>query len=144
MASAAVLALVLLDWWVGYWTAIVRQRAKHGMVVFDRHLVDMLADPVRYRYGGPSWLVRVACRLAPRPDVILILDAPPEVVRARKQEVTLDESRRQRHAYRRLAADLPGTHLLDATAPSGQLLTEVTALLRQEIGTATGSGRRRG
>ena len=33
--SAASLMFVVMDWWIGYWTVIVRQRAKHGLVVFD-------------------------------------------------------------------------------------------------------------
>lgn len=148
LASAAVLGAVLADWWIGYWTRIVAQRAKHGFVVFDRHLVDLLVDPRRYRYGGPWWLARAACRLAPRPDLVVVLDAPPEVVRARKQEVTVEESRRQNAAYRRLAADLPGARLVDATAPPEQVLKAVLTMVREKAETMTAarvaaSGRRR-
>ena len=73
--SAAALTFVVMDWWIGYWTTIVRQRAKNGLVVLDRHLLDVLVDPLRYRYAGPLWLVRAMCRLVPRPDVIAVLDA---------------------------------------------------------------------
>ena len=73
--ESAALTFVVMDWWIGYWTTIVRQRAKNGLVVFDRHLLDVLVDPLRYRYAGPLWLVRAMCRLVPRPDVIAVLDA---------------------------------------------------------------------
>jgi thymidylate kinase len=131
--SVAALIFVTLDWWVGYWTRIVRQRAKHGLVVFDRHLLDVLVDPVRYRYGGPSWVARAACRLVPRPDVTVVLDAPPVVVRARKQEVTPAESERQSQAYRRLAAEVTGAHLVDATVAPDEVLEAVTTIVRQHI-----------
>jgi len=137
--SAAALIFVVMDWWIGYWTKILRQRAKHGLVVFDRHLLDVLVDPLRYRYAGPSWLARAACRLVPRPDVIVILDASPAVVRARKQEVTPEESRRQSLAYRRLAAETPGAHLVDATGPSEQVLASIMMILRRQMLTAAGS-----
>ena len=131
--SAVALAFVVADWWVGYWTRIVHQRAKHGLVVFDRHLVDLLADPRRYRYGGPAWLARAACRLVPRPDVLVVLDAPPAIVRARKQEVPPAESERQRLAYRRLAADRAGAHLVDAAAAPDEVVQAVTSLLRRRL-----------
>lgn len=131
--SIAAVIFVILDWWIGYWTRIVRQRAKHGLVVFDRHLLDMLVDPLRYRYGGPSWVVRTACRLVPRPDLIVILDAPTSVVRARKQEVTTAESERQSLAYRGLAAAAPGAHLVDATMTPQQITEAVILIVRSHL-----------
>jgi thymidylate kinase len=131
--SIAALIFVTLDWWIGYWTWIVRQRAKLGLVVFDRHLLDMLVDPVRYRYGGPPWLARAACQLVPRPNIIVVLDAPATVVRARKQEVTPAESERQSLAYRRLAAEVTGAHLVDATVAPEQVLEAVTTTVRRHM-----------
>ena len=133
VASVAALSFVVLDWWIGYWTRIVRQRAKHGLVVFDRHLLDVLVDPMRYRYGGPLWVVRAACRLVPRPDLIVVLDAPTSVVRSRKQEVTTAESERQSLAYRRLAADLTDAHLVDATGNPQQIVETVISIIRGHL-----------
>jgi thymidylate kinase len=137
LASSVLLALVLLDWWIGYWTQIAKQRAKYGLVVFDRHMLDMVVDPARYRYGGPPSLAQLACRLAPQPDVMVVLDAPPEVVRGRKQEVTPEESRRQNLAYRRLAGRVPGAVLVDATAAPADVLRAVTAILEDHIDATT-------
>jgi thymidylate kinase len=133
VTSTGALMFVVVDWWIGYWTHVARQRANQGFVVFDRHLLDVSVDPRRYRYGGAVWLVRVACRFVPRPDVIVVLDASPAVVRARKQEVSLGESRRQSLAYRRLAARTRGAHLVDASMPSEQVLEAVMVILRREI-----------
>jgi thymidylate kinase len=126
-----------LDWWIGYWTWIIRQRANHGFVVFDRHLLDILVDPVRYRYGGPSWVARAACHIVPRPDVIVVLDAPAVVVRSRKQEVTPAESERQSLAYRRLATEIAGAYLVDASVPSEQVLDIVMTILRRVMRQST-------
>ena len=140
--SVAALSFVMLDWWIGYWTRIVRQRAKHGLVVFDRHLLDVLADPLRYRYGGPSWVARAACRLVPRPDIIVVLDAPTSVVRARKQEVTTAESERQSIAYRRLATAVAGAHLVDATLPPQQVVEAVISIVRRHLDARAAAARR--
>ena len=74
-------------------------KARSTLVLNDRHFVDILVDPVRYRYGGPRWLLKFIWRLMPKPDAIILLNAPPEVLQARKQELTLDETRRQCREY---------------------------------------------
>jgi thymidylate kinase len=93
----------------------------------------MLADPLRYRYGGPSWVSRAACRLVPRPDLIVVLDAPTSVVRARKQEVTIAESERQSMAYRSLAAEVTGAHLVDATMTPQQVVEAVISIVHRHM-----------
>jgi thymidylate kinase len=131
--STAALGFTVLDWWVGYWSQIVRQRVKGALVLFDRHFIDVQVDPLRYRYGGPPWLPRLISRLIPKPDIVIVLDAPPEVVRARKQEVSAAESTRQQTAYRALQASTPGSHLVDATLPPSEVASVVLRLLRQQM-----------
>jgi thymidylate kinase len=135
--STVAIGLVVLDWWFGYWWDIVRPRVKNSLVVFDRHFLDVQVDPLRYRYGGPAWLPRMASRLVPQPDVVVVLDAPPDVVRARKQEVTSEESRRQYSAYRALQATTPRIHLVDATLPPSELAEVLISLVRHQMATTT-------
>ncbi|MGI9072212.1 MAG: hypothetical protein ACR2JB_13075 [Bryobacteraceae bacterium] len=97
--SVARLCAHVLDYWVGYCIVILPLLARSGLVVFDRYFDDVLIDPQRYRYGGPFWVAGFLRRLVPRPDLVLILDAPEEVVLSRKQEVAPDELRRQRKMY---------------------------------------------
>jgi thymidylate kinase len=139
LSSVAMLAYWIVDWWVGYWGHIVRQRAKHGLVIFDRHFLDIPIDPRRYRYGGPGWVPRAASRLVPSPDMVIVLDAPPRVVRKRKQEVHEAESQRQHQAYRALAATLPEARLVDATAPPSEIGGSLLNLLREHLSARRGT-----
>jgi Flp pilus assembly CpaE family ATPase len=41
--------------------------------------------------------------MVPQPDLVIVLDASETTVHQRKQELTLEEIRRQRQAYRQLA-----------------------------------------
>jgi len=86
LASVAKLAWIWANWWAG-WFGSLRGASRNGHVIFDRYHEDLLVDPVRYRYGGPGWLARLATSLMPRPDLVFYLDAPVDVLLSRKQEV---------------------------------------------------------
>jgi thymidylate kinase len=103
--------------------------ARATLVLNDRHFVDILVDPKRYRYGGPLWLLRLIWRLTPKPDLIVLLDAPPEVLQARKQEVPFDETARQRNAYVSMVAGLENGHLVNAAQPFEHVVNDVGGII---------------
>jgi thymidylate kinase len=77
---------------------------RRSLVVFDRYYCDLLIDPRRFRSRAPRWLAGAIAAMIPMPDLMLVLDAPAEVLQARKQEVPAEESARQAQAYREFAA----------------------------------------
>lgn len=129
--SVAKLAYYWADYVFGYLMRI-RAGRQSELVVFDRYVHDIAADPIRYRYGGPMWAVHALERLVPGPDLCLVLDAPAEVLQARKQEVTLEQSRQQRDAYRRLAERVPEAHLLDASRPLDEVVEHARCLVLRQ------------
>ena len=58
LISIARLLGVMLDYWIGYVAQIRKQLARSGLIVFDRYYHDIFVDSLRYRYGGPRWLLR--------------------------------------------------------------------------------------
>ena len=46
------------------------------LVIFDRYIYDLLVDSKRVRYGGPAWMLRLLARIVPRPELVILLDAP--------------------------------------------------------------------
>lgn len=127
--SVVKLVFLLADWWLGYWRHLAHLRLKKCLVVFDRCYLDMLVDPKRYRYGGPIGLARFAARLAPVPDLTVVLDAPPDVAHSRKLEVSLSETARQREAYLDLARRTPGARIVDTSRPVHEVAAEVEGLV---------------
>ena len=113
---------VALDYQVGR-LKLRWRRARSGLIVFDRYFHDILVDPKRYRYGGPVWLAKLLARTVPKPDLLLVLDAPEGVVRRRKQELDAAELRRQSEGYRRLAAEWGG-RLIDAATDAETVAAE--------------------
>ena len=55
-------------------------------------VLDAIVDPKRYRYGGPIWLLNLIWKITPKPDLIVLLDAPAEVIQQRKKEVPFEET----------------------------------------------------
>jgi thymidylate kinase len=121
-----------LDWLVGYFVLIRRRRSQGILVVADRHsLLDILVDPLRYRYGGsPRW-VETAVRLLPMPDAVLLLDAPTAVLQSRKQELSVAQTAQLRQNYLKLVQAYPPGYVVDASQPVAEVVADVQGIVRQ-------------
>ncbi len=124
LSSILKLGWLWLNWWIGWWRWL-RGKSASGVVLFDRYHGDLLVDPQRYRYGGPVVLARLASRWMPQPDRVIFLDAPPEVLLSRKQEVSMEALETARAAYLRLAASHPHLRVIDASQPLDDVVAEV-------------------
>jgi thymidylate kinase len=97
--------------------------------LWDRYYHDLLIDPRRYRYGGPMWLARLVGRMMPQPQLWILLDAPAEVLQARKREVSFEETARQRQAYREFVGQQPNGIIIDAAQPLDRVIGDVKAAI---------------
>jgi thymidylate kinase len=120
---------LLLDYTVGWLGILYAQRTRHSLIVFDRYYHDMLVDPLRYRYGGPMWLARWVGKLIPKPDLWILLDAPPKVVQERTQEVPFEETTRQRGEYLKLVKGLKRGFVVDAAQDLDGVIADVNAII---------------
>jgi len=106
LASAAKVGLFILDYWMGWLRWVYPAKVRSNLVVFDRYYHDMLVDPARYRLPRGSFLQRLLAGLVPRPDIWLVLHAPPELLVARKGEISLEAAHTLSAGYARLAQQL--------------------------------------
>jgi thymidylate kinase len=116
-----------------YRQALASRHVRRGtVVVFDRHF---FADYWAYDVTGEqrSLGARVhgffLSRVYPKPDLVVYLDAPAEVLYARKREGTTQELARRRTEYLELAKAIPNFAVVDATRPADEVAREVTGLL---------------
>ncbi|HLL90158.1 MAG TPA: polysaccharide biosynthesis C-terminal domain-containing protein [Tepidisphaeraceae bacterium] len=135
-------SLLKAAWWfvcytAGYYVAIRPPLARASLVLNHRYLLDAIVDPKRYRYAGPSWILRAIWRVAPRPDLVVLLDAPPEVIQSRKQEVPFEETARQVDGYRRLLDGLPNGHVVNAARPLDEVVADVNGILLDHLAART-------
>jgi len=118
----------LFTQWRRYLTARYHQ-ARGRLVVFDRYIFDALL-PARQRL---TWLQRwrrwLLARACPAPDLVLVLDAPGEVLYARKGEHSPAWLEQQRQHYLALLPYLPQMVVIDATRDAERVRREVTAVI---------------
>jgi thymidylate kinase len=114
---------LLFYYWGGHFFKVRPLLKRNAVVLFDRYYHDMLVDPLRYCYGGSMWLARLAGKLVPQPDLWILLDAPPEILQSRKQEVPFAETVRQRKEYRKQIGEMKNGVVVDAS----KILDEVVA-----------------
>jgi thymidylate kinase len=117
LASLAKIGFWAADYTLGYWVDVLPRLLRSTLVLFDRYYYDVTVDPRRYRYGGPVWVAYLLGRIIPAPDVLVLLDTPPHVAQARKQEVAVEETVRQRKAYTRLVGRVKVGLTIDGAAP---------------------------
>jgi thymidylate kinase len=138
-ARSYIASLVKAAWWsvcytLGYYTSIRPTVARAGWVVNHRYLPDAIVDRRRYRYSGPVWPLRALWKIAPKPDLLFLLDAPAEVIQTRKKEVAAEETRRQREAYRAVVQGLPFARVIDASQPLDAVVAQVEQAILAFLG----------
>lgn len=144
-SRGVVLSAVKLVYWaldynlINLWRCLEWVTRSPRLIMFDRYYHDILVDPRRFRYGAPMWLARGFACLVPSPDLWIVLDAPADVIHSRKQEVSLAETERQCHAFRRLVDGLPNAHLVDATSSMNDVVRSAEALILAKAGRAAPS-----
>lgn len=105
-----------------------------GVVVFDRHFFsDYHADDVdaaRRRSLDRRIHGYLLARVYPQPQLVVFLDAPAEVLHARKGEGTIESLERRRQDYLRLADAGPSFTIVDAAQPLDEVTADVAAAIR--------------
>lgn len=114
-----------LDYVVGYHLCIRRDVQFDRITLFDRYAYGFLVDPRRSRLRLPMTVRSLYVYLCPKPDLVFMLVAPPDVIHARKQELTLSEIRRQLDVMQHLARSSSRFVLLDAAQSPEAMANDV-------------------
>jgi thymidylate kinase len=112
----------LLSWW---WLH------RGQILLYDRHFfIDYYAyDINRPRTFWQRVHGRMLMRWYPRPQLVIFLDAPAEVLFARKGEGTLELLEHRRQDYLALREVLPDFVIVDATLPLDQVMDNVIRVI---------------
>jgi thymidylate kinase len=116
------------------------QRLQGRFVVYDRYWYDTYLSP-----RASSWRLRLRrsllARTAPAPDLVLLLDAPGDVLHARKGEHTPEFLEAQRQVLHTVVSRVPQSATLDATRGADAVRRMAVALIwKRYCSTGGGSG----
>lgn len=109
------------------------------VVLYDRHFIFDFSPEIQAHLGDSlerrlHW--RFLDRLYPRPDLVIFLDAPGEVLFARKGESTVAELERRRQAFLGHGRKLANFVRVDATRPLDEVYDEVLTHIHRLLGAA--------
>lgn len=85
--------------WMGYLLTVRPCLRRGWLVVADRWGYGYWAQPTAVRFFGPQRLGAWVVRRLPRPDLVVNLSAPPEVVAARKAELSEETIAREMRVW---------------------------------------------
>lgn len=122
IAFATRLAAIWHSIWAGY-----RHRARGGVAVFDRYTYDGLLPTTGWRARIKSALI---ARAAPAPDLVILLDAAPELLFARKREHSPAILAAYRRSYLALSHRLPHMVIVDAAQTAEDVLAAATSAVQ--------------
>lgn len=128
LSLAKIFVWLAEEWWAHFF-----QQKKGTLLICDRYYHDLLVDPKRFRFGAPLWIARLVGRLMPQPRLWILLDASPEVLQARKQEVPPEETARQCLAYRDFICKRSDHVIVDASRPLDIVVGHVESAIRRVL-----------
>jgi len=92
------------DYIVGYFVKIYPNMVKKSSIfIFDRYYYDFLIDPQRARISLPKKIICFFEKLIPKPNLVIVLIAEPDVIYNRKKELSLEEIKKQVNNFTILA-----------------------------------------
>ena len=129
LSSLFRLSYYSFDFIWGYFSR-VRPKLYRGMlVIFDRYYYDFIVDPRRSRINLSSFFPQVFIKFLPHPDAVIYLDNEPEILSKRKQELPLEELKRQVRSYRNLISKIPNGYIVKGNRPVENIINEVTDII---------------
>jgi len=104
------------------------------IVLFDRHFFsDYYASDIAVGREGRSLHRRIhgflLDRVYPKPDLVIYLDAPAEVLFARKGEGTIESLEHRRQGYLQMRSFVKHFAVVDASQPADDVAQEVARLV---------------
>lgn len=92
----------LCYFWLDYVLAGRKYGSIHergGMVLFDRHYIDMVVHPQRFEMKLPRWIIMLMYKFIPKADYTFFLYCTPEEILKRKEEFTAEEIQQMTDDY---------------------------------------------
>lgn len=124
--------IYLIDFTLGYLIKVIPLKWQRKLIVFDRYYYDYYVDMYRYHYSLPKWAPHFFSFLIPTPTITFVLYAPADVIYNRKKELTLEETKRQCMAFKKVAENTENAILIDVNRPIKEIVNEIIIQIVQK------------
>lgn len=132
LSAARLLKNALLARVAYHWR--VRSQVQSGrLVLVDRYFYNYHLDPASVKFSGPDWLLKMLLPLFPKPDFVITLDAPPEILLSRKRELSEPEIRRQSAVLKSLKFGSMPVIAADAAKPADEVASQTLQALLKTV-----------
>lgn len=116
---------IFIDFIVGY-HFIIRPHLRKGIIVlYERYIYDILVDQKRYGLQVPQPIRKYFTHILPIPDFIILLDAPGDILQARKGELDCNEIERQRSMMNKCLSRFDNFSLVDVRINSPDQVADI-------------------
>lgn len=122
-----------LDYVIGVPKIIEANRKLNDLTIFDRYIYDFLIDPYRSRINLPYWLRELFSKLVMQPKIVFVLLADEEIIYSRKQELTLEEIRRQSGELKRLSKRSKRFVVIDASQTPQEMVDQALKIVEDRF-----------
>lgn len=91
-----------LDYVIGGAICVRKDVQFDKFTIFDRYVYDFIIDPLRSRIKLPKCVRLFFTKIVQQPQIVFVLVAPADVIYRRKQELTINEIKRQLEEFEKL------------------------------------------
>jgi glycosyltransferase involved in cell wall biosynthesis len=125
------------DFVLGYWLVVYPRKAQTTLVVGERYFPDVLVHPQRYGFTIPRGFMRLAARMVPSPDLLIVLEDDAHAIFARKQELSPETIAAQMTAYRQEAGHWKRHEIVPAGSGAAATAAAVCTLVLEACASRT-------
>jgi thymidylate kinase len=118
-----------LDYLLGYFFVVRLKLYRGKLVIFDRYYYNFMVDPYRSKVNLPSFIPEFIMNFIPKPDVIICFENEPVTILKRKQELSIEEIKRQINDYRNLTFRLPNGYIVNGDKSVNNVTDEVIDII---------------
>lgn len=118
---------------LAWWWRLRSWRQRGYLVLVDRYFYNYYLDPVSVKYYGPRWVLNMLTKRFPKPEIVITLSAPPEILLQRKQELTEAEMRAQAATLQELKFPTGQVIAADASEPAAVVAQKTMSALRKML-----------
>ena len=127
-----------LDHFLAHWK-VRRLRARGDLIALDRYFYDWFVQD--YYRRTPRWLLPVLQAVLPRPDLVAYPRSRPEVIHARKPELTVEQIARQGQRFEQLVNNMANAMTVSTDSSVDETAGAICARIVQIMAERSRGGR---